>query len=281
MEFLILKRMRVEEANALTSPYSAGIPSLVSIGGWVEALFRSAKEKGMKAEYDGFFPLFHRVEPKFYPKGYGEMVLVAKKPPLRHDGQNAPIPEEPLVNCEISLFVSMRVKARDRERFLRHVERFAKRFPFAGGNVVSLGSVGAKTLETPADAMREVGPGYVLVYPEEEFAEAVEKNDGDAMEAFLEFFEMEKRRENDDGSVSVRRLRKGWYVPMGVGYMRISDSVPTGTRDDGKEKRYFVESVAVPCEVKMPTGVFSFGEILWSPHADGDFFMYKIKKEGE
>jgi len=301
---LVLPRLKIQNANAISSPLTWGFPSASAFTGFVHALQRRLGVK-FELEMDGVAVVCHRFEPQVsQPSGRRTHVFNLTRNPLDKDGSTAAIVEEGRIHLLISLVVGIRGATLHSgislESLADAIWQQVMAMRIAGGSVLppTLAAQGrhrAELLVWPDtyDERRRVTkklarrllPGFALVSREarlHEHLEELRKVDAAAtgIDALLDLsrlnFEPPKADAVDaDWSV---RAKSGWLVPIPIGYAAISPLHAPGDVKNVRDRTVpfrFVESLFSLGEWLSPHRVNNICDLFWHHGADLEAGIYR------
>ncbi len=105
---LLLPRLRVQNANAVSSPMTWGFPAPSALTGFVHALERRLTVRGKRLNFGGVGIICHQFDPQiFQPPGRRTQVFCLTRNPLNKEGKTSAIVEEGRAHLEISLVLSV------------------------------------------------------------------------------------------------------------------------------------------------------------------------------
>lgn len=105
---LLLPRLRVQNANAISSPLTWGFPPPSAFTGFVHALQRRLNTQGQSLRFGSVGIVCHKFEPQTYrPPGRYTQVFSLTRNPLDKDGKNQAIVEEGRTHMEVSLVITV------------------------------------------------------------------------------------------------------------------------------------------------------------------------------
>ena len=111
---IILPRLRVQNANCISSPMTWGFPAITAFTGFMVALQRRLMQKGGEANalasslrFESVGVVCHRFEPQVTQSGYTRSFALTRNPVL-HDGGTAAIVEEGRAHLDITLVFTVR-----------------------------------------------------------------------------------------------------------------------------------------------------------------------------
>jgi len=296
---LILPRLRVQNANAISSPLTWGFPSITAFTGLMTALERRLKpEDGIV--FFGVGVICHSFEPQVTHGGYTRSFHLTRNPVLQ-DGSTAGIVEEGRAHLDITLvfdveLTSAQMGNAERTQLAAHLGELMAGMRIAGGSVMPplpAGLSGAlrrpqrAKLELMPDDMAERRkifrrlsrrwlPGFALVSREDLLqARLAELRQAEPtttlLDAWLDLSRLNHRAtqkktvdETTGNSVdSVKWTadkRVGWTVPIPVGFAALSELHAPGSVSGARDS-------SVP--FRFVESVYSIGQWV-SPHRLND-----------
>jgi CRISPR-associated protein Csy2 len=312
---ILLPRLRVQNANAISGPLSWGFPSPTAFTGFVHALER--KLAGQLSDgFAGVGIVCHHFEPQVSGSGYNtvtfnlkRMMVMSRKEcdQLSKDGTPPAFVEEGRAHLEISLLIGVRDYFSDAEgqylaEDLQHAaygmrlaggsplyrpgKRYAASWHPVAGNV-------ADDTATFRKLRRRLLPGFALVQRDDllkaHLAEMrLAAPASTALDALLDLsrlnFEPVVTPASEAGKPETVdwqiRKKPGWLVPLPIGYAGISDLYAPGqvanTRDASTPFR-FVESLYSLGEWVSPHRLQCFEQLLWMQEADAENGIYRCR----
>lgn len=283
-QVLLIPHMRVQNANAMSSPYTIGIPALTAWMGAVHAMQRALNADDLPVKFLGVGIVSHQFNLQVY-KGPGDFVysIVGTGNPLEPKTEkdkpkgNAARPsfiEEARCHLEASLAVEFNGLEAHQEEIL--VEKMAKHLDsgikLAGGDILSFG---LPAIVSNFNLLRQkLMPGYALIERRELVCEAME-NGEDALDAVLDYLALhhrseptsEEQTENAEWH-SFRKPTKpeggaGWIVPIATGFHGISDLGNALNQRDPEFPHRFAESLVTLGEFVMPYRLNFPEQLFW------------------
>ncbi|HCF2594427.1 TPA: type I-F CRISPR-associated protein Csy2 [Pseudomonas aeruginosa] len=136
---LLLPRLSIQNANAISSPLTWGFPSPGAFTGFAHALQRRIGAT-LDIELDGVGIVCHRFEAQVsQPAGKRTLVFNLTRNPLNRDGSTAAIVEEGRAHLEVSLLLGVRGDGLDdhpAQEIARQVQEQANAMRLAGGSIL-------------------------------------------------------------------------------------------------------------------------------------------------
>lgn len=308
---LILPHLRVQNANAISSPMTWGFPALSAFVGLMHALERKLPEH-LELEFQGVGVICHNYQAQASRSGFTRSFHLTRNP-IDKSGNTAAIVEEGRIHLEITLVFAVSGEAchGDEEglRMVREVAEIVSGMRIAGGSVVPA-SLGEEPRQHPwlerldddseARALRFRSlrrrwlPGFALVCRDDLLARRLaemreEFSEATVLDAWLDLSRLNHEcrlteTKNAEGefqeevSWEIRRP-PGWLVPIPVGYGSISRLYDPGevvsARDTDTPFR-FVESLYTIGQWVSPHRLSSPEELLWYVDNDLDAGLYRL-----
>jgi CRISPR-associated protein Csy2 len=282
---LLLPKIKIHNANALSSPYTIGFPAMTAWLGFIHALQRKLNSQGYdELEFKSVAVVSHKFDLQTY-KGTGDFVnsIVGTGNPLDKDGSRSAFIEEARVHLTVSLLVEYEGNEEelDEPEFVDVLENLLNRMKVAGGDILGFESTSIYCIESDDDdsrdrCLRQLMPGYALIERRELMKECM-ANGADAIDAMLEHLTVKHSCDvSEEGDVSWRSQRKaaGWIVPIATGFQGISELGEAKNQRDPDTLHRFAESVVTLGEFVMPHRIKSLDEILWHYHVDLNKNLY-------
>ncbi len=272
-QYVVLSRLQVRGANALSSPLTFGFPAVTAFMGFGHALQRHFNGDDSHGGFrvNGVGIVSHQFEMLDHQVGYSRTLQLTANP-LNEDGKRPSFVEEGRCHMTVSLVLEVQGIGggpRDLERIRDIV---FTRLKLAGGDLLVPPVV--DWLADDRKSIRRLMPGYVLMDRHEWMTETM--NDGDdALQALHRHLQIQHRSvTDDDGGITwtAQRHRLGWIVPIASGFHAISPvGVATQARDTTTPHR-FAESIVTLGEFVLPTRIESLSDLIWRYQVDGDLY---------
>ena len=283
---LLLPKIAIHNANALSSPYTIGFPAMTAWLGAVHALQRrlnQADNSGICFQSAGV--VCHSIQLHTY-QGRGDYVrsIIGTGNPLDKNGERPSFIEEARCDLNVSLVIECEGLPFDEEEWLsklpKHLHGGIK---IAGGDLLSFAEPKIIVMEGEKDQRflnRRLMPGYALIERRELMAAAMQ-NGQDAIDALLDYLKVEHRSQApDNGKVewTAKRKTNGWIVPIATGFHGISDLGIAENQRDADTPHRFAESLVTLGEFVMPYRLKSLDDMLWRNRYDAENQLYLIEQ---
>ena len=304
---LVLPRIKVQNANAVSGPLTWGFPAMTAIIGFVHALYRkTTSQHGL--EFDGVGVVCHDFNPMVYRSSPTDpIVFRLMRHPNDKDGETPAFIEEGRVHLEVSLVIGLRGEALfdgsfDAESSIHGVSNEMTDYVhdvmslqrFAGGSILSSNRPYAMLLPSSSQDIQDMTrrfvrkflPGFAVISREDVFQvhlEETKQNDEECtnLDALLDFCSLkyESVQVEDTGEVEWAINKKlGWFVPMPVGFGAISDLYEPGDVANVRDKTIpfrFVESIYSVGQWISPHRIGDIRDLLWYYSTDSEKGIYR------
>jgi CRISPR-associated protein Csy2 len=301
---LVLPHIRVQNANAISSPMTWGFPAITAFTGLMTALERRLGPNAGIALL-GVGVVCHGFEAQVTTAGYTRAFHLTRNPVLQ-DGSTAAIVEEGRVHLDITLVFDTRLSdvRRDdaaRDALAQRIAHELASMRVAGGSVLPALPGAVRRPQHPlltlvpddsqSDEQRQqfrrlarrLLPGFALVSRDDLLEQRLAKlrtrdAAASALDAWLDLSRWTSRavaspstREDSEppsGAEWLTDPRPGWIVPIPVGFAALSPLHPagsvTGARDMTTPFR-FVETVWSIGQWISPHRLQSLSDLVWLP----------------
>jgi CRISPR type I-F/YPEST-associated protein Csy2 len=287
--YLYINHVLIQNANAMSSPYTIGFPAMTAWLGAVHALQRRLQQRGLA---DVFLlktaVSCHRFNLQTY-RGRGDAVysIIGTANPLNKDGKRSSFIEEARCHLEVSFIVEVTgVNGDNKTEFLAFTREELNKMKMAGGDILSL--KGIELLFVDADdekqvkaLLRKLMPGYVLIERRDLMTASMDEGK-DALGALLDHIKVAHIASIDDDGIvrwNAQRKEPGWIVPIAVGFKGISGICKAKNQRDETTEHRFAESVVTLGEFKMPYRFQNVDDMMWSYSADIEQGLYVCKNQ--
>ncbi|PWB13639.1 type I-F CRISPR-associated protein Csy2 [Acinetobacter sp. AM] len=289
--FLLIPHLKIQNANAMSSPYTIGFPAMTAWLGAVHALQRKLQAQGYtNIVLDKVAVSCHHFDLQTY-KGRGDFVhsIVGTANPLDKDGNRPAFIEEARCHLEVSLLIECQNLDPDEEKqLLADVQKLILSMKFASGDVLAVKNCSLQYFDEDGDQNQQLKPllnklmlGHVLIERRDLVIESM--NEGkDALDAVLDYLKVTHSSiQDENGKVtwSSKRKTTGWLVPIAVGFQGISELGQAKNQRDAHTPHRFAESVITLGEFIMPYRIESIDQLLWKYHVDLENNLYLCQNQ--
>ena len=290
--YLLISHISIQNANAMSSPYTIGFPAMTAWLGAVHALQRSIQKKGFnEVLFTQTAVACHTFNLQTY-RGKGDYVnsIIGTANPLKKKGKDfdrPPFIEEARCHLDISLIIEITGISGDNERgFSAGIREQLYKMKMAGGDILSYKGVELVFVDIDDDMQikklkRKLMPGYVLIERRDLMSNSMGTNQ-DALSKMLDYIKVTHNSSNDDNgnlSWSTKRKEPGWIVPIAVGFKGISEICKAQNQRDENTEHRFAESIVTLGEFKMPYRFTNIDDMMWSYSVDLENDLYVCKNQ--
>ena len=310
---LVVPRLRVQNANAISSPMTWGFPAITAFTGLMTALERRLEPETGIAFY-GVGVICHGFEPQVTRGGYTRSFHLTRNPVLQ-DGSTAAIVEEGRVHLDITLVFEVELASSllgepERAQLVARIGELIAAMRVAGGSVMPPLPSALRRPSRPhlvlmsddPDARRKDFrrlsrrwlPGFALVSRDDllqtRLGELRQVAAGATLlDAWLDLSRLNHSavrkqtvdKKTGDATETIEWVTDsgpGWTVPIPVGFAALSELHAPGTvagaRDPSVPFR-FVESVYSIGQWISPHRLNDVSDLLWEPFYDTTTGLYR------
>ncbi|MCP1325982.1 type I-F CRISPR-associated protein Csy2 [Halomonas sp. 707D4] len=314
---LLLPRLRIQNANAISSPMTWGFPAMSAFVCVQQVLERNLPDD-IKLVFNEIGVVCHHIEPQVIEGGFIKAFHLTRNP-VDKSGNTAAIVEEGRTHLEVSLLIGVESEGealgspeRRREIAQRLFEQ-VQGMRIAGGSVMpsldthrrhrpELISFDVKEEERAKQwqrLKRRLLPGFALVLRDDLLAEhtstlRAQDENATTLDAWLDLSRLnhecrvEQVEDEQTGAVKqrvqwgVRRPYPGWLVPIPVGYGAISELYPPGEVANARDPEVpfqFVESLYSLGEWVSPHRFKKPDDLMWFVENDLDRGIYRLQND--
>ena len=307
---IVLPRLRVQNANCISSPLTWGFPSVTAFSGLMVALERRlGPEAGVK--FSRFAMVCHDFQPQVNTGRYQTTFNLTRNP-LGRDGETLGIVEEGRAHMEISLVFAVQydevqyLEESSEQALAQLVLRQVGAMRIAGGSVLS--STEPQSARTRPKLIRLAGedwdkhwrhirtsmlPGFALVMRNDLLEDAVlpSSTANSSLEKFHRFIRMSGRTfraqandENKDVPVGDKPKatwsidsKSGWTVPIPIGFCALGPLHSAGSVANARDRTIpfrFVECIYSFGQWVSPHRLRSHEDMLWTTEKPTDAGLY-------
>lgn len=301
---LVFPHLRVQNANAVSSPLTHGFPSMTAFLGLIWALERKARQAGLTLEFNAVGVVCHDHQEQVTEGGFVKTFRLTRNP-VGKDGSTAAIVEEGRIHLDLSLVLAVYAEHWDtgsRDADITTIGGLLAGMRVAGGNLLPSQRSGlarfqpwVADLTGAEDDRRKVFreacarllPGSALVarddLVDQRLAELrAETPDATRLDAWLSLSRLNWRYAPDAKVWKHDRGGLGWVVPIPVGYGALGPQLPAGSvanaRDASTPFR-FVESLYSVGEWIGPHRLRMPQQLLWYADSRPDEGLYRCRND--
>lgn len=303
---LVLPRLRIQNANAVSSPLTHGFPSMTAFLGLIWALERKARKAGIALECNAVGVISHGWQEQVSDGGFVKSLLLTRNP-VEQDGGTAAIVEEGRIHLDLSLVIAVYAEhwtdAQAQAADVVTIADLLSGMRVAGGSVLPaerpnswrhkpwLANFTGNSSDN-RQVFREVCvrllPGSALVARDDLIDPRLAQMQAETpqatrLDAWLSLSRINWRCQQDEGKwISDRAKGSGWIVPIPVGYGALGDLHPAGRVANARDATTpfrFVESLYSMGEWISPHRLQSPQQLLWYADSRPDEGLYRCRND--
>lgn len=282
-QYLLLKKLRVQNANALSSPFTFGFPAVTAFMGFAH---RIQREFNPENDQNGFLCtgvgiISHHFTMQDYQEGYNRCLKITANP-LDKDGDRPSFIEEGHCHLTVSLLLEIENLPSSNDRFLQKIRNLlAGQLKLAGGDILyrpDLEKENVRLIQDIAANFRQFISGYALVERKDLMVKAMQAGQ-DALDALYDALVVKHQCSQDEqGAVTwqSQREHEGWIVPIATGFHALTPAALAEQQRDADTPHRFAEAIVTLGEFKMPLPArFSngFKDLMWRYQQQGDLYL--------
>lgn len=300
--YLLIRHMKVHNANAMSSTLTIGVPAVTAWMGAVHALERKIRQQEIwnRIRFPGAGISFHHCSLQVFKSSIDSVYLIRgtanpSEPKNEGKAQNNKISsdmrelkplsfiEEPRIHLDISLLLKVEGLDGDNdEEFLDCVRQLLPSMKMAGGDILEIGKFRLcyADRDHPQEERKVLSalmPGFVLIERDDLIRQMTESG-ADSLQALLDYLKITRTaRKDENGNIDgwdYSRKGNGWLVPVSVGFKGISELGNVKNQRDPSILHQFVENAVTLGEFRMPYRFDHVDDILWHYEYDSKNSLY-------
>jgi CRISPR-associated protein Csy2 len=303
---LVIPHVRVQNANAVSSPLTHGFPSMTAFLGLMWALERKTAISGLDLRFTAVGVVCHDYQEQITEGGHVRAFCLTRNP-VDKSGSTAAIVEEGRIHLEISLVFALQSKTLTKEfgnsekqtEIAAEVRRILDSMRIAGGSVlhssvalfrqqpyvVALTGTNQDREQCFHRLKYRLLPGFTLVARDDLLGKRhkelqAEDPESSQLDAWLSLSRIsahytEKAGWKEDD-------HEGWLVPIPVGYATLSGPHEAGTVANARDNQTpfcFVESLYSIGQWLSPHRLQSLQQLLWYADYQPDPGRYRCRND--
>ena len=306
---LVVPRLRVQNANAVSSPLTHGFPAITAFLGLMWALERKTAALGLDLRFNAVGVVCHAHQEQVTQGGFVNGFCLTRNP-IDKDGSTAAIVEEGRIHLDLSLVFGIQSQALRSQlpgqtalsdEIASRVREQLSQMRIAGGSVI--GSNAPPTRQRPmlvpltgdeADQRKRFDrlkmrllPGFALVARDDLLDarfEALRASNPQAtrLDAWLSLSRINWRYDEPSKAWKHDRENLGWVVPIPVGYGALSDTQAAGQVANARDATTpfrFVESLYSVGQWLSPHRLQAPQELLWYADSQPEPGLYRCRND--
>lgn len=303
--YLLLRQVKIHNANAFSSPLTIGFPAMTAWLGAMHALERKLRrnEALSSIRLKKLAVSCHDFNLQTY-KGPGDYVnsVIITSNPLRKKGasfERPPFIEEARIHLTVSLLIEVDgLSSSNYSIFNEKTTKVLNGMKIAGGDILAFSPIddpikststrGSRILLVDEDsekdvrrAIRSLMPGYVLIERRQLLKQRQEKLEAqDTLQALLDLLALHYEHDDEHDTWHLQpRQEEGWLVPIVTGFKGVTPLGHVANQRDASTLHRFAEPVLTLGEFKMPHHFQDINQMMWQYQYDEDKDLYVCVNE--
>jgi CRISPR-associated protein Csy2 len=290
-KYLTITNVKIEEANAFSSPYTVGFPAITSFLGFMHRLQRELSDEYTDLKLNKIGIICNDFDLRVYKDSqlfYSNLSVIEKRHPLLGTGKTDSFIEEPLCNLEVSLLIEYDgVRKLKESQFIEDVETLLhSRMKIASGNIISYKNVFLKRIDDNSENddkkfLRSLNKGFSIINRKSLIENDMIQNSINAFDSVISFIQVNTKAEIDEKEVvewsRSKKLSNGWFVPISVGYQGLDELKHVENQRNNDYLHRFAEAIVTLGEFVMPYRLDSIDQMLWQYEYDEINNLYICK----
>lgn len=296
---LVIPRLRVQNANAISSPLTHGFPSMTAFLGLMWALERKLKQVGLELPLYAVGVVCHDHQELVAEQGFVKTFRLTRNP-LNRFGKTAAIVEEGRIHLEVSLVFNTHIEEDSdiwTEKYLPLIMETLYSMRVAGGSLLAPEKPWLQRYQPTMEPVenltkicRRLLPGFALVERhdllEQRYSE-LQQHDSTStkLDALLSLSRINwqyQQNEEGKGAWQHDRAGLGWVVPIPVGYGALTDVQPANTVLNARDQHTpfcFVESLYSIGEWIAPHRLTRPEQFFWYADSRPQKGLYRCRNQ--
>ena len=298
--YLLYNRVRIENANSISSSITYGFPAITGFLGAFHAMSRRLSEHQdlSHIRLGGVLIACYDCQPRVYRQSpYSDYTFNQSRNPILKSGRTASIIEEGKVHLTLTLAVEVLSNDDLGKSVQKQLEETTGGIiieqPMAGGSVRELSKyepVVYFPFEKADQITPRLLPAFVLMDAQEDLIDLTkiiqeEDPDATALDALLDVATLHHVPLKEDGKVEwITRSAKtgrGWLVPIPVGYQAVAPIFEAGELNNCRTQEYpaqYVEAVYSLGKWVFPHRIDDVSKAFWRYHHQPEDDLYLVKQ---
>lgn len=307
---LVLPHLRVQNANAISSPLTHGSPSTTAFLGLMWALERKAHTDGLGLQFNAIGAVIHDHQEQITDDGFIQAFRLTRNP-IDKDGSTAAIVEEGRIHLDITLIFAVQSAALQNSSvataIARQVLDLLGEMRIASGTLIPSSAPSWKqtpyVVSLPSDRQERqqlfnqfkmrLLPGFVLVERsdllEQRHQTLLETNPSSTrLDAWLSLSRINWRWQDESIDPETKaqwrhdRQSLGWIVPIPLGYGALTELLPAGSVANARDRATpfrFVESLYGIGQWLSPHRLHALQQLFWYTDSQPQDGLYRCRND--
>jgi CRISPR-associated protein Csy2 len=284
-QVLLLSKIKIHNANALSSPYTIGFPAMSGWLGFMHNLQRKLSIDFADIKFNGVAVSVHEMNLHTY-KGENDFnySIISKRNPMGKDGKPTAFIEEARCDLRVSIAIEYEnIDTRDLDNFYQKLTTILHQLKIVSGDVMGFDESKIKTFIISEEKdfknlLRYLMPGFCLVSRIDLMKKEMQTSK-DGIDAMLEYLKTTTIINVKDKKQvkTFSNKEKGWIIPIAVGFQGISDLSTLKNSRDSQAPHRFAESIVSLGEFIMPYRFDNIEQLFWryKPDTTNNLYLFE------
>jgi len=297
---LVIPRLHVQNANAISSPQTHGFPSMTAFLGLMWALERKSQANDLNLQFDSVGVVVHSHQEQISDDYFAKSFRLTRNP-VDRQGKTAAIVEEGRMHLELSLVFAVHsddlYSEGDKKKVVEKVNNLLQQMRIAGGSIIPARTDSHNrhpfiVLASDFNAIKpRLVPGFALVERQDaldkRYEELKKKNEKvTRLDAWLSLSRINWQYVAEEGSEEGEWLHDrtglGWLVPIPLGYGALTEVQEPGSVVNARDQNVpfcFVESLYGIGEWISPHRLNKAEQLLWYADSKPEEGLYRCRND--
>jgi CRISPR-associated protein Csy2 len=283
---LLIPKISIHNANALSSPYTIGFPAMTAWLGWMHNIQRKlhakftteqANEKLQNIQFKGICISCHDIDLHTSQSDY-QSYIIGTSNPLDAQGKRPSFVEEARASLDVTIAIELNTRLTQdlQNQLFDTLTSLIYQNKIASGDVISFSDSEIKLFNIDEensedkefkDLKRKLMPGYCLISRQELVTEKMQQGKS-ALQAILDYLTVttelnKEKNKSTTYNTYKKEQEKGWIIPIPIGYQGLTEPQNAKITRDENTPHLFAESVLTLGEFIMPTQFNDITQLFW------------------
>lgn len=284
-QILLIPRIKIHNANALSSPYTIGFPAMSGWLGFMHNLQRKLSTNFSDIQFKGVAVSCHEINLHTH-KGDNDFnySIISKRNSLDKSGKSTAFIEEARCDIDVSIAIEYEnITSKNIDTLHQKLSLILHQVKVVSGDVIDFNANQIQSFKIQnnndqdlKNFLRYLMPGFCLVL-RQDLAQQEMMQGADAIDAILEYLKITTNiatNEKGEQSKTFNTKEKGWIVPISLGFQGISELSKVKNSRDNQTKHRFAESIVSLGEFIMPYRFDKIEQLFWRYKTDIENNLY-------
>lgn len=294
--YLLLPKIHIHNANAMSSMYTIGFPAMTAWLGAVHGLQRklaACNPVFSDVQFVKTAVICHTSDLQIYKDGYRNAIIGTANPLKKKGGsyERPPFIAEARIHLCVSLLIEVQGLDGDQKELAENsINRLLPAMKMASGDIMQAEKAEILYVNDAAEGAQKkiiarLMPGYALIERRDLLEQTNPDGASDGITALLHCLSVHCQLDADEAKEAKQwiyeRKTGGWIIPISVGFKGISPLGHVEKQRDPKKLHRFVENAVTLGEFKMPYRFNRLDDMMWHYEYDEEHQLYVCKNQAD